>query len=428
MKIFFVEHNIIPFKQFKEMANKESLEYDFIPCRDAEDTLNIARKKHPDFVIMDIEQPGIDSLIALKILKKGDPNIYFFMTSAPQQSMRLKKAITLGADDYLLKPFDALQFISRIKTAIKAAKESRSKKVFRAAKSELKNSESLQFHNNNWQVWNRKLYETNKKILKKLAAPGKKAGTFIHDLTEQHRMESELQKADKLESIAIFISGIAHDFNNFLANMLANIALAKTYKDDFGKIFEKLENIERATLQAKELVHHLTAFFKGEDTIKKVTNIKELIMNNACFVLSGTKISCDFFFSEDLLPLEIDEVQLGQVINNMLINAVQAMPQGGTIRIKAENIVLETSLKNKRQIPLSKKKYVKISIEDEGPGIPEENLSKIFEPFFSTKPGGSGLGLAISLAIVKKHGGYIDIYSRVGKGTTFLIYLPASDC
>ena len=139
-----------------------------------------------------------------------------------------------------------------------------------------------------------------------------------------------------------------------------------------------------------------------------------------------TKISCNYSFQKAFCP-EIDEAQLGQVINNMLINAVQAMPQGGTIRIKAENIVLETSLKNKRQIPLSKKKYVKISIEDEGSGIPEENLPKIFEPFFSTKPGGSGLGLAISLAIVKKHGGYIDIYSRVGKGTTFLIYLPASD-
>jgi len=422
MRIFFVEHNILPFKQFKEIVNKESLAYDFIPCHDAGDTLYAARKKHPDFVIMDIEQPGIDSLIALKILKKGDPNTYFFMTSAPRQSMWLKKAMALGADDYLLKPFDELQFMSRIKTAIKAAKESRSKKAFRAAETELKNSESFQF-----QAWNRKLFETNKKILKKIAEPGKKAETFIHDPTEQQRIESELQKADKLESIGILISGIAHDFNNFLANMLANIALAKTYKDDSGKIFKKLENIERATLQAKELVHHLATFFKGEDTIKKVTNIKELIMNNACFVLSGTKIGCDFSFSEGLLPLEIDEAQLGQVINNMLINAVQAMPQGGTIRIKAENIVLETSLKNKRQIPLSKKKYVKISIEDEGSGIPEENLPKIFEPFFSTKPGGSGLGLAISLAIVKKHGGYIDIYSRVGTGTTFLIYLPASD-
>src|SRR5690554_7684528 len=113
MIIFFVEHNIVPFKQFKEMVKKESLEYDFISCRDAGDILDIARKKHPDFVIMDIEQPGIDSLIALKILKKGDPNIYFFMTSAPQQSMWLNKAIALGADDFLLKPFDESQFMSR---------------------------------------------------------------------------------------------------------------------------------------------------------------------------------------------------------------------------------------------------------------------------------------------------------------------------
>jgi CheY-like chemotaxis protein len=148
-------------------------------------------------------------------------------------------------------------------------------------------------------------------------------------------------------------------------------------------------------------------------------------MNSTYFALSGSNVSCEFFFSEDLLPVEIDGAQMGQVINNMIINAVQAMPQGGTIRINAENVALEAS-QNEHFIPLPEGEYVRISVKDDGVGIPEENQQKIFDPFFSTKPGGSGLGLATSYAIVKKHGGYIDVHSQVGVGTTFEIYLPAA--
>lgn len=249
--------------------------------------------------------------------------------------------------------------------------------------------------------------------------------TIIHNITERKKVEAELKKADKLESIGILAGGIAHDFNNYLATMLGNISLAKVYKDDPAKVYEKLDNIEKATLQAKELTHQLFIFAKGGDPVKKVVDLEDLIQNNTNFALSGSNACCKFFFPKDISPVEVDEVQIGQVINNMIINAVQAMPGGGTIRVKAENVTVGAG-KNAYLAPLPEGHYVKISIEDEGVGIPEEYRQKIFDPFFSTKPGGSGLGLAICYAIVKKHGGYIDVHSQVEAGTTFDIYLPAS--
>ncbi len=249
---------------------------------------------------------------------------------------------------------------------------------------------------------------------------------IIRNITEIKMMENELIKAGTLDSISILAGGIAHDFNNFLATMLGNITLAKLYKNETEKIYEKMENIEAAILRAKELSQQLLIFAKESEPIKKAMDLKQLLIESTRFALSGSSISPEFSFAEEILPVEIDEGQINQVINNLVINAVQAMPLGGKIKIEAR----KTALKNQGKehfLPLPDGEYVMFSISDEGFGIDSEDLSKIFEPFFSTKEKGSGLGLATSYSIIKKHHGHIDVQSEKNVGTTFSVYLPATN-
>jgi two-component system, cell cycle sensor histidine kinase and response regulator CckA len=245
------------------------------------------------------------------------------------------------------------------------------------------------------------------------------------NITERKRIEEELLKTDKLESIGFLAGGIAHDFNNILAIMLGNISLARTYRDNVDKVYEKLETIEKAINQAKDLTQQLFIFAKGGEPVKKTVQIQELIKNNTTFALSGSNVSCDFSFPHKLLPVKVDRAQISQVINNIIINAIQAMPDGGTIHVQGDN-VLEGANKTERLLPLKKANYIKISIKDQGIGIKDDYLKKIFDPFFTTKIEGSGLGLATSYSIIKKHEGYIEVRSKVNEGTTFDIYIPAS--
>ncbi len=244
------------------------------------------------------------------------------------------------------------------------------------------------------------------------------------DITERKIMEREIFKADKLNSIGILAGGIAHDFNNYLATLLGNISLAKYYKDDVEKVFERMENIEKATLRAKDLSNQLLSFSKGAAPDKKTVSINQIILENVKFSLSGSSVSCKFHFNDDLYMVEIDEGQFSQVLNNLVINAVQAMPEGGIIEVAAEYITIEAG-NQQFYVPLPEGNYIKISIKDEGIGIPEKHLQKVFDPYFTTKQKGSGLGLATSYSIIKNHGGHLSVESEIGIGTTFSIYLPA---
>ncbi len=179
---------------------------------------------------------------------------------------------------------------------------------------------------------------------------------------------------------------------------------------------------ERASVKAKDLTQQLLTFSKGGAPVKKTTALTGLLRDSASFSLRGSNVRCKLSIPDDLWHVEVDEGQINQVINNLIINADQAMPEGGTIRVMAENITLS----DQYVLPLKSGNYIKISIEDQGVGIPKEHLSKIFAPYFSTKNEGSGLGLAISFSIIKNHDGYISVASQLGIGTTFYIYLPAS--
>ena len=243
------------------------------------------------------------------------------------------------------------------------------------------------------------------------------------DMTEHKRLEEELTKTRKLESIGILAGGIAHDFNNLLTAILGNISLAMLdLNEEDQKLMSSLKNAEKASMQARELSQQLLTFSRGGAPIKKTTSVKDLIYDSANFSMKGSNVKCNFQFDQNLFSVDIDKGQISQVINNLVINAQQAMTKGGTINITCRNTTIELG----SPVKIKPGKYIHISIADEGVGISQDNLTKIFDPYFTTKTKGSGLGLATSYSIIKKHDGYIKVESTKNVGTTFNIYLPAS--
>ncbi len=268
-----------------------------------------------------------------------------------------------------------------------------------------------------------RIWDVNAFPIKDEDGPVKNVIIISKDITEKKRIENEIIKTDKLESLGIIAGGIAHDFNNMLAAISLKITTARMYADHEDKIFKKLTEAENIIFTAKFLPQQLLTFAKGGLPIKESIFVRDLIDTGINLVMSGSDIECKISLPDDLRPVEVDEGQIIQVLTNLLINANHAMPEGGTVRISAENI----DIKSEGSIPLKNGEYVKLSIQDSGIGIPEEHLQRVFDPFFTTKRGGSGLGLATAYSIVKKHNGYIALESEVGGGTTFHVYLPASE-
>jgi len=244
----------------------------------------------------------------------------------------------------------------------------------------------------------------------------------FRDVTEKQKIEEELLKIEKLESIGLLAGGLAHDFNNILTAILGNISIAKMYIDPGHKAQARLTEAEMATRRATDLTYQLLTFSKGGAPVKQTTNIIDIIRESASFTLSGTHVAPEFVVNGDILNVDVDPGHMSQVFNNLIINAVQAMPNGGKIVFSASNVTLA----DHTDIPLHEGSYVKISVQDTGTGIPEEHLHKIFDPYFTTKQKGSGLGLTSVYSIIKRHDGHITLESKPGKGTTFHIYLPAS--
>jgi PAS domain S-box-containing protein len=240
------------------------------------------------------------------------------------------------------------------------------------------------------------------------------------DISERVKSEAALQKMQKLESLGILAGGIAHDFNNLLGGIFGYIDLAaESTKEQVvsGYLAKVLATIDRA----RGLTQQLLTFAKGGAPIKKLDRLPQFIRDTAQFALSGSKISCQFRIP-DIWMCEFDRNQIGQVIDNIIINAQQAMPDGGTIEVEATNETFDT----KAHASLAAGAYVKISIKDHGIGMPHEMLPKIFDPFYTTKSKGHGLGLATCYSIINRHGGCIEVESELGKGSTFHIYLPAA--
>ncbi len=254
-------------------------------------------------------------------------------------------------------------------------------------------------------------------------AAGIRRGTAVvfRDVTDAERLEEERQKASRLESVGLLAGAIAHDFNNILTAIMGNISLAKLYSRPGEKIYERLDEAERAALWAKDLTHQLLTFAKGGAPVKRPTEIAAVVRDSAEFACRGSNVLCAVEIDGNPV-VEADEGQIRQVVHNLVLNAQQAMPAGGRVRVSVREVDLEARAAQ----PLPPGRYAEISCEDQGVGIETEHLPKIFDPYFTTKQKGSGLGLATTYSIIRKHNGLITVESQVGTGTVFRVYLPLS--
>ncbi len=243
----------------------------------------------------------------------------------------------------------------------------------------------------------------------------------FRDVRDRERLEAEMLKASKLESVGILAGGIAHDFNNFLTGILGNLSLARVSSGASAQTSSYLIQAEKACWRARELTQQLLTFAKGGTPSKDVVRIADAVREAADFVLHGSTVTCQYSIPTDLWPVEADVGQIGQVVNNIVMNSLEAMPEGGTIRIAAENVTVSP----RDTLPVPAGSYIRLTVDDQGTGIPPEHRERIFDPYFTTKKKGSGLGLTTAYSIIRKHAGTIEADSELGRGTTFRIYLPA---
>ncbi len=249
-----------------------------------------------------------------------------------------------------------------------------------------------------------------------------RALAIFTDITEREYLHHEFLKVQKLESLGLLAGGIAHDFNNILTSILGNISFAQVFLDEAHKARTPLEQAEKAAHRAAELAGQLLTFAKGGDPVKKPVSVQRLVDESISLVLRGTKVVAAVEMTNDLHTIEADAGQIIQSFNNIIINAVQAMPGGGRLTVKAEN----APLSGMNTLGLSPGEYVKLAFSDEGCGIPYKEQKQIFDPYFTTKSGGTGLGLSSVYSIITRHGGHISVNSGAGKGATFTIYLPST--
>jgi PAS domain S-box-containing protein len=245
---------------------------------------------------------------------------------------------------------------------------------------------------------------------------------YLSDIGERRRTEEAMARVLKLESVGLLAGGIAHDFNNLLTAILGNLELARHRTPRGSDTADLLRDAENATFRARDLTHRLLTFARGGAPVRKAADIRELVRESALLMQSGSRARCDIRIADDIWAVDVDAGQILQVLNNLILNGIQAMPAGGTLRIFARNL----TVRREEPLPLHPGRYVLLTVADEGAGISQDDLRKVFDPYFTTKASGSGLGLTISHSIVRRHGGHIEISSEPARGTTVFVYVPAS--
>ncbi len=246
---------------------------------------------------------------------------------------------------------------------------------------------------------------------------------IIRDISTTKALEIEIRKAQRLESIGVLAGGLAHDFNNIMTAVMGNISLAKVYASGNHRVRDKLEKAESASLRISELTGKLLTFSKGGQPARKITDIQGLLRETGSRAATSSEVKLVYDLPKDLWVVNIDEAQIGQVVNHLVTNAIQSISHRGVVEITARN----EAFGEDNVLSLDPGHYLKISVKDSGPGIPAEIQSRIFDPFFTTKPKESGLGLAVVYSVVKNHGGRVTVESEQGKGSLFIFYLPASE-
>jgi len=244
---------------------------------------------------------------------------------------------------------------------------------------------------------------------------------IARDVSKLKKMEEEMHRAQKLESAGILAGGIAHDFNYLLSSILENIHIAVINVDQRDLLRATLQKAQKASVRAKDLTRQLLAFSRGGLPVKRLAASGDIIREYAGLATINSHVGCDFNIPADLWNVEVDEGQIGQVINTIVLNSIEAMPHGGAISITADNVEVSAG----DLPPLLEGRYVRFSISDSGTGIPQDLLRKIFDPYFTTKQSGRGLGLTIAHTIIRNHDGHIRVESEPEKGTVFYVYIPA---
>jgi two-component system cell cycle sensor histidine kinase/response regulator CckA len=437
------------------------------------------------FLILDWMLPGksgVDLCRELRARPNGD-EMFILLVTAKADTEDLEQALEAGANDYLTKPLDVGLLNVRISVAERQIRELAERNQARAALVESaqtmtnileKTTDGFIAVDKDWKLtyinaeaeamvgqkreellghlfWERfpslvgSVFQSNYervmaehvaiefeavdptgKIWYDVHAYPSNGGVsvFFRDISERKKSETERLTTSKLESLGTLAGGIAHDLNNILTVISGNIGLAQIEAPaDSGSLLGFLSKAGQAAQHAAHLSGQLLTFSKGGAPLKKVVPMGDLLERSAEFALYGSNLRADFDIAVDLWKAEIDSAQIEQVVNALMLNAREAMPQGGTVRVRARNIVFEENT----NAPLPPGRYLKVTISDRGTGIADDLRSKIFDPYFTTKPTGTGLGLAISYSIVKKHGGLLLLESSSGDGSVFAFYLRASE-
>ncbi len=249
-------------------------------------------------------------------------------------------------------------------------------------------------------------------------------GTVLvfRDITDRDRLEKEMVRATRLESVGVLAGGIAHDFNNILTTVIGNLSIAQLDAEAEGSLAEAVRDAERAALKAKDLTQQLLTFAKGGEPVREAVHLEQVLREMTQFALHGSNVRAEFSLAPDLWMADADKGQVGRVIQNLVLNAAQAMPEGGRVRVEADNETLTAG----ESVTLPPGDYIRIKVVDTGMGIKADHVGRIFDPYFSTKQAGSGLGLSAVYSIVQKHQGDIDVVSELGVGTTFTVWLPVA--
>jgi signal transduction histidine kinase len=260
-------------------------------------------------------------------------------------------------------------------------------------------------------------------VTHQMAFAGRQADVFLNsDITERKRLEEERIRNQKLEALGTLAGGLAHDFNNILTTILGNISIIRMDFLSGRDIIDRLDALEKASLRARDLSSQLLTFSRGGAPVKRMTDLRPLLREAADFALRGSRSHADYAISDDLASAEVDEGQIRQVVSSLIGNAAEAMPDGGRVTVRAENVTLGPD----SQAGLGAGPYIKITVADQGPGIPPEVREKIFDPYFTTSNKASGLGLATSYSILRRHNGLVCLDETGVKGSTFAVFLPAA--
>src|SRR3954447_17108923 len=437
------------------------------------------------FLILDWMLPGQSGVDLCRELRAGPTGdeMFILLVTARGDTEDLEQALAAGANDYLTKPLDIALLNVRLSVAERQIRDLAERNHARTALQEsartvtniLENTTDGFFSlNEEWnftylnpeaerllarkrddligkELWREfpelvgSPFETNYRLVLNEQQPiefeasdtagkmwfemhaypsGSGISVFFRDVTERKRTEEERLTTSKLDSLGTMAGGIAHDLNNILTVISGNIGLAQIEApSDGGSLLSFLSKAGQAAQHAAHLSSQLLTFSKGGAPMKKVTRIGELLTHAADFGLRGSHLRADVDVSVDLWKTDVDAAQIEQVINALLLNARDAMPRGGTVIVRGRNVTLN----GHETVQLPAGRYVKVTITDRGGGISEELLTKIFDPYFTTKPSATGLGLSISYSVVKKHGGMLCLESTSSQGSTFAFYLRAAE-